>query len=365
MAVASVRVVVWEWQRDDGGYSPYYPEVIQAIENARKNGQNVLNLGTASKLLSSYKVDLVNNKQIRTGTGMIRDMRRSEICVSGTPCHGLWEWQDGSNNFNIYSVTAIMEIEEAYNLKQHFVDLSVKPSQLPYTIDFTAMNQTRHYYNTKRKIKRTTLPKPLQSYLAAPTASVSLTSASKGKKSLENSAHNRPSVAPSNGSVPGSVYNVSLPSVYPPLSGSTASSSAFSWVNSFDTESQYSPQVSTSTRGVKPNLHSATAATSARTTSRSKGESNKKASTSVPSTKSSGKAKSKSVPTNTIDLTSGSSGKSTSKSAKRCKTKVEKPATKGLLRVIYLLVYCVLFARFDICFRDALPQKSVSCEKER
>ena len=353
MAVASVRALVWEWQRDDGGYSPYYPEVIQAIENARKNGQSVLNLGTASKMLSPYKVDLVNSKQIRTGTGMERRIRRSEICVSGTPCHGLWEWQDGSNNFNIYTITAMIEIEEAYSLKQPSVDLSVKPSQLPYTIDFTAMYQTRHYYNTRRKIKRTQLSKPLQSYLAGPTASASLMLGSTGTFTLGSSAHNGPSVAPNNyspSSAPGSAYSVSMPSVYPSVSGSTTSS-AFSQVISFDTTSFKNPPVSNSysTPGGKPNLRSATAATSTRASSSpSKGESSSKKTTTGVTTRSSGKAKNRSAPTNVVDLTSGSSGKTagsssgkiagssgkiTSKSAKRCKTKVEKPATKGLFRV--------------------------------
>ena len=258
---------------------------------------------------------------------MERRIRRSELCVSGTPCHGLWEWQDGSNNFNIYNITAMIEIEEAYGLKQRSIDLSVMPSQLPYTIDFTTMYQTRHGFNTRRKIRRIQLPKPLQSYLAGPTASASLMLGSTGTfayNSLGSSSHNGP--APnthSPSSVPGSAYSVSLPSVYPSLSKTTTSSSA---ISSFDTTSFKSPPVSNSFSppGVKPNLRSATAATSTRASSSpSKG---KKTTTGV-TTRSS--AKNKSAPTNVVDLTSGSSGKTTRKSAKRCKTKVEKPATKG------------------------------------
>lgn len=295
----------------------------------------MLNLGTASKALSPYRVDLVNSKQIRTETGMERRIRRSEVCISGTPCYGLWEWQDGSNNFNIYNITAMIEIEEAYCLKQPSVDLSVMPSQLPYTIDFNTMYQTRHGFNTRRKIRRTPLLKPLQSYLAGPTASASLMLGSTGTftyNSLRSSSQNGPTLdTNSPSSAPGSAFSVSLPSVYPSLSRTMTSSSGTS---NFDTTSFKSPVVSNSF-GVKPNLRSATAATSTRATlspsKPSKGESSKKATAGV-TTRSSAKPKNKSTPTNVIDLTSGSSGsgKTTGKSAKRCKTKVEKPATKDL-----------------------------------
>lgn len=332
MAVASVRGVVWEWQRDDGGYSPYYPEVIQAIENALTNGQKTLNLGTASKSLTPYKVDLVKKEQIRAETGMVRDIRRSEICISGIPCHGLWEWQDGSNNFNIYTITAIIEIEEAYILKQPSVDLSVKPSRLPYTIDFTTMYQTRHHFNTMRKIRRTSLPKPLQSYLTNDTSS--LTSGTTRNFALENSVHGGSSAVPNGhllSSTPGSVYTASLSSVYPSLSSSTTSTSASSRVASFDTTRYKTPQLSSlySTPRVEPNLHSATTTTSTHASSSPskgrRGESSKKASANVAS-RSSGRAKTRSASTN---VTTGSTDRTTSKSAKRCKTKVKRPAANG------------------------------------
>ena len=50
-----------------------------------------------------------------------------------------------------------MDIERAFQSQLHIVDLSNRPSQLPYTIDFKNMTQTRHYYNTKRDIKRVPL----------------------------------------------------------------------------------------------------------------------------------------------------------------------------------------------------------------
>ena len=293
MAVAPIRAVIWEWQRDDGGYSPYYPEVIYALERARKNGKPELNLGTASTLLNPYKVDLVNSQQIRTGTGMVRDVRRSEIYVSGTPCYGLWEWLDGSNVYNIYNITAMFEIEEAYTLKHRIVDLSVKPSRLPYTIDFTSMYQTRHYFNTRRKIRRIQLSSSLQSYLAVSKAS---TLGSKHYNLLESSAHGAFS-----------------------MNHSTTMPSASSWVKD---------HVSSSMPGTKSMSHSEMAAISMHTSSPTKGPStSKKSSTSVAS-KSIGKLKHKSAPTDVIDPTSGSSVSATSKSPKRIRRKV-KPVAKG------------------------------------
>ena len=327
MAVASVRGVVWEWQRDDGGYSPYYPEVIQAIENARTSGQKRLNLGTVSKSLAPYKVDLAKEEQIRSNTGMVRCIRRSEVFISGTPCYGLWEWQDGSNNFNIYNVKAIIEIEEAFQLKQPTVDLSVKPSRLPYTIDFTTLYQTRHHYNTRRKIRRTQLSKPLQSYLTndtTPPTAASFMPGSIHSFPLENSTH---SVA-HNGyvlsSAPGSVYNVSMPSVYSSRSSSTTSTSAMSQVTSFNTAPYKSSGLFSATPEVDPNLYSTMTTTSAaRTSTPSEGHKGEKASTNV-TTRSSPRAK-KSV---TMDPV-GPSEMTTSKSAKRCKTKVKRPPTNG------------------------------------
>lgn len=343
MAVASIRAVVWEWQRDDGGYSPYYPEVIQAIENARKSGQTVLDLGTVSPSLAPYNVDLVRNQQIRSGTGMVRGIRRSEVYISGTPCHGLWEWQDGSNHYNIYNIVAMIEIEEAYSSKQLSVDLSVKPSQLPYTIDFTTMYQTRHYFDTKRKIRRTALHKPLQSYLTFDTLSLTTPFLTTGttdslvfNPKLGFSPHNTPSVALSDHLLPsapgGSVYNVSLPSVYSSLSGSTTSSSAFSRVATFDTSHYKSPHLSSlSTPGVEPNLHSAMPVTSTHALSSPskgcKGGSSKKTTTKVVDLT---PGSSENITTSKLaskNVTSGSNGKVTGKSAKRCRTKVERPTT--------------------------------------
>lgn len=328
MAVASVsspvRAVIWEWQRDDGGFSPYYPVVIQAIENARKSGQTWLDLGTASTSMNPYKVDLVNSKQIRTGTGMVRGIRRSEILLTGPLCHGLWEWQDAPNHYNIYNIIAMMEIEEAYTQKQPSVDLSVKPSQLPYTIDFTTMCQTRHHFNTKRKIRRTELRIPLQSYLANDPSPLTKPSVASDSSTLSLSghlAHGRPRNHTSS-SFANNVYSIPLPSVHDSMKNSATLA--------FDT-SLY--KGSLSTPKAKPNLDSAMPTTSTHASflpSKScKKETSDKASANVVdlTSKSSRKTKSKSTRTTAMDLTSVSNEKATSRSAKR--SKIKRPTFKG------------------------------------
>ena len=55
----------------------------------------------------------------------------------------------------------------------HTVDLSACSSRIPYTIDFSTMTQTRHQYQTQRRIQRELIPNgsSLQSLLAPPTQS--------------------------------------------------------------------------------------------------------------------------------------------------------------------------------------------------
>lgn len=318
MAVVSFRIprpvrgIVWEWQRDDGGYSPYYPEVMQAIEKARTNGQRMLSLGTASNSLMPYVVDLVREEQIRNDTGMVRGIRRSEISISGTPCHAVWEWQDGSNNYNLYNIVAIIEIEEAYNLKQRALNLAVKPSQLPYTIDFTTMHQVRHHFNTIRKIRRTVLPKSLQSYLANDTTPTPLAS---GSTALENPGYSGLSSGHLPPSTPGSVYSVALPSINPSLSGGMNSVTT----TTFDTTRYKNshPGSSFSMSPAKPN-------TTSSPKKGTKSEASKKASKSVTS-RSSGRAKDNSASMDVVDLTS----QTVSTSSKRFKPKAKRPTTNG------------------------------------
>ena len=118
---------------------------------------------------------------------------------------------------------AVVDIETAYQQTLHrvpkrsitshnTVDLSRCSSGLPYTIDFTAMEQTRHGYGTKRKIRRELIPKnkSLQALLqtascagnalfmsplvSSSTPSVLPNSTAVGKKSKSSKSHSSPSV---------------------------------------------------------------------------------------------------------------------------------------------------------------------------
>ncbi len=58
-----------------------------------------------------------------------------------------------------------MDIELAYQQSLSQVDLLTCISRLPYTIDFTASEQIRHRYGTRRRILRHPLSLSLQHYL--------------------------------------------------------------------------------------------------------------------------------------------------------------------------------------------------------
>ena len=65
MAASSVSCVYWEWQRDDGGFSPYVPNVSNAIEAANHAGMGGHNSG-------SYTVDFARMIQRKNATGILR-----------------------------------------------------------------------------------------------------------------------------------------------------------------------------------------------------------------------------------------------------------------------------------------------------
>lgn len=71
-------------------------------------------------------------------------------------------WSPQLGQFTPYQTEATVDIELAYQLFQQGgsaqVDLSQKPSKIPYTIDFQLQAQTRHHYHTRRAIQRVALP---------------------------------------------------------------------------------------------------------------------------------------------------------------------------------------------------------------
>ena len=81
-----------------------------------------------------------------------------------------WTWAEHYNHFIPYDVQASIVIEEHYQRKCATVDLSRTSVAIPYTINFTKMEQKRHNYKTVRKIQRCPLPTgtTIQSLLAIP-----------------------------------------------------------------------------------------------------------------------------------------------------------------------------------------------------
>ena len=63
MAVSSTSCVYWEWQRDDGGFSPYPPNNSNAIEAANHAGLGGHNSGT-------YTIDFGRMIQRKNATGV-------------------------------------------------------------------------------------------------------------------------------------------------------------------------------------------------------------------------------------------------------------------------------------------------------
>lgn len=65
MAASMVSCVCWEWQRDDGGFSPYIPEVSNAIETSNHAGMGWHHTGSARV----YTIDFGRMIQRKNNTG--------------------------------------------------------------------------------------------------------------------------------------------------------------------------------------------------------------------------------------------------------------------------------------------------------
>ena len=109
-------------------------------------------------------------------------MQRKQIVLPSAPdITAYWMWNEYGSSFVLYDIQSTVDIELAYANGYPSVDLSKCTSRLPYTIDFHRMEQTRHHYNTRRRVQRCPLPAgySLQALLAlAPglTGSASLMS---------------------------------------------------------------------------------------------------------------------------------------------------------------------------------------------
>ncbi|CAI8026650.1 hypothetical protein GBAR_LOCUS15295 [Geodia barretti] len=156
-----VNVVVWQRQRRDGGYSPFPPHDSAIIEAAYGAQSSSCNVG-------GLRVDLKNMLMKQTRRSECKIQRHPTSIPASPPILAYWTWEEGHTNFAVYSIGAILDIEQAYQQRRPIVDLSLCPCMLPYTLDFTTMTQMRHHYQTQRTIKREPLHhgQSLQSLLA-------------------------------------------------------------------------------------------------------------------------------------------------------------------------------------------------------
>ena len=106
--------------------------------------------------------------------GYERTVRRTLVQLPATPdIKAYWTWKEHGRNYVLYLTEASVDIELAYQKGDTMVNLATCSSQLPYTIDFSTMEQTRHGYGTRRSIQRQSLPKgSLQSYLQVHSSTV-------------------------------------------------------------------------------------------------------------------------------------------------------------------------------------------------
>ena len=104
-------------------------------------------------------------------SGYERSIRRVAVNLPSSPdINAYWTWCENRSKFVLYNLEASVDIELSHLRGDHSLNLAHCTNRLPYTIDFTNMEQTRHGYGTKRKIQRCSLSTgtSLQSCLAFP-----------------------------------------------------------------------------------------------------------------------------------------------------------------------------------------------------
>lgn len=98
--------------------------------------------------------------------GYERNVRRAIAYLPASPdIKAYWTWNESGRNFLLYSIEATVDIELAYQRGDSIVNLALCSSKLPYTVNFSTFEQTRHGYGTRRKIQRHTTTTSLQMLL--------------------------------------------------------------------------------------------------------------------------------------------------------------------------------------------------------
>ncbi|KAI8505248.1 E3 ubiquitin-protein ligase dtx1 [Branchiostoma belcheri] len=154
--VAMPNVVVWEWQTDTGHWRPYEPAVCRLLE--QESPTPSVGLVKADQRLGVYVVDKDTMEQLRTDTGTVRSVRRKEYPPESAPGRGVvWQWW-GDCAWSLYDMDTCYVLEGAYISGLPSVDLLHTMANLPYTIDFRTMTQTRQETGYTRKIQRVQMP---------------------------------------------------------------------------------------------------------------------------------------------------------------------------------------------------------------
>ena len=99
------------------------------------------------------------------GRGSDHHIRRNTgITLPSKGITGYWMWCNQTpSGFVPYDIEASVDIEQGYQnyMNGHgkeILNLANCPCRIPYTVNFSNMNQTRHQYQTVRGIKRVQLP---------------------------------------------------------------------------------------------------------------------------------------------------------------------------------------------------------------
>lgn len=117
-------------------------------------------------------------------SGTNRAIRRKTYGGDTSVAQGIsWQWEgDIPGQWHWYDVDIATELEKAHQTGQTSINLSAY--QLPYTVNFMTMSQTRHHYGTLRKIQRLILP---MKYPSVPSATLALGGSSSSSSSCSMS----------------------------------------------------------------------------------------------------------------------------------------------------------------------------------
>ncbi|EMP28879.1 Protein deltex-2 [Chelonia mydas] len=151
---AAGQGIVWEWQNDEGGWSPYEMKICVFLEQAFTHGLQHVDL---SSLGYNYDIDFVSlvqtNKTSRFRRGTMRSVRRHLFAQDSAAGQGIvWEWQNDEGGWSPYEMKICVFLEQAFTHGLQHVDLSSLGYN--YDIDFVSLVQTNKTSRFRRGIQR-------------------------------------------------------------------------------------------------------------------------------------------------------------------------------------------------------------------